>query len=58
MFETDAPIVEHLISSKESVEMVKSLPREAPERYSFTEEEVSAMLDGNARRLLGCIPER
>ena len=58
IFGTDAPILEEEVSSKEWVEMVKNLPREAPESCRFTEEEVSALLDGNARRLLASIPQR
>jgi len=57
MFGTDAPLIEDAMSSKEWVEMVKNLPRGAP-AYHFTEEEVSALLDGNARRLLASIAEK
>ncbi len=54
MFGTDAPSTETMISSKEWVEIVKALPHKSPKEYSFTEEEVAALLDGNARRLLTC----
>ena len=58
MFGTDAPLLEHTISSKRWVEIVRNLPHQSPERYRFTEEEVSALLDGNARRLLASIPQK
>jgi len=58
MFGTDAPILEDFMSSKEWVEMVRDLPQKAPPSFRFTEEEVSALLDGNARRLLASIPQR
>ena len=58
MFGTDAPIVEVDVSSKEWVEMIKNLPSKAPEHCRFTEEEVSDLLDGNARRLLASIPRK
>ena len=55
MFGTDSPMVEQIASSKEWVEIVKDLPYKSPSRYPFTEEEVSALLEGNARRLLASI---
>lgn len=58
MFGTDAPLLERSASSKEWVEIVRNLPSKAPKRYRFTEEEVSALLDGNARRLLASIPQK
>jgi len=36
--------------------LVENLPREAPSSLRFTEEEVSDLLEGNARRLLADIP--
>jgi predicted TIM-barrel fold metal-dependent hydrolase len=56
MFGTDAPILEDAVSSREWVQIVRELPQKAPERYRFTEEEVSALLDDNARTLLDSIP--
>ena len=49
---------EEAASSKEWVEIIKSLPHESPSRYHFSEEEVSALLDDNARRLLASIPQK
>jgi len=37
---------------------VRNLRHQAPEQYRFSEEEVAALLDGNARRLLSTIPKR
>ncbi len=58
MFGTDAPLLEGTMSSKEWVEMVGNLPYQSPPHYPFTEEEVSALLGGNARRLLASIPQK
>jgi len=56
LFGTDAPLLEDIMSSKQWVELVENLPREAPSSLRFTEEEVSDLLEGNARRLLADIP--
>lgn len=56
MFGTDAPSLEHYAASKEFVEIIRDLPQKAAAPNRFTEEEVQAMLDGNARRLLASIP--
>ena len=55
MFGTDAPLVELAMSSKDWVELVRRLPEDAPPGVRFTEEEVAALLDGNARRLLASL---
>lgn len=57
MFGTDAPLVEQAMSSKEWLEIVKRLPHDSPKGVKFTEEEISAILDGNARRLLDITDE-
>ncbi|HJP49779.1 MAG TPA: amidohydrolase family protein [Pseudomonadales bacterium] len=57
MFGTDAPILEESVPSQEWVEIIRNLPRQAPTDCSFSEDEVEALLDGNARRLLDAIPE-
>ena len=57
MFGTDAPILEGEVSSQEWVEIIRNLPRQASPALRFTEEEVEAMLEGNARRLLAAIPD-
>ena len=58
MFGTDAPLLERSAVSKEWVEIVRDLPRKSPKHCRFSEEEVSVLLDGNARRLLASIPEK
>lgn len=58
LFGTDAPIPEEVMSSKEWVQMIRELPDKSPAPYRFTEEEVAALLDGNARRLLASLPTR
>jgi len=58
MFGTDAPLLERAASSREWVQIIKELPTRAPSQFHFTEEEVSALLDGNARRLLASIPQK
>ena len=58
MFGTDAPLLERAAPSKEWVEIIKSLPEKSPDPYRFTEEEISALLDGNARRLLTSIADK
>ncbi|MEE9515454.1 MAG: amidohydrolase family protein, partial [Candidatus Adiutricales bacterium] len=57
MFGTDAPILESEVSSKEWIEIIRGLPDHAPASQRFSEEDVSALLDGNARRLLDSIPD-
>ncbi len=57
MFGTDAPILESEVSSKEWIEIIQGLPEHAPASQRFSEEDVSALLDGNARRLLDSIPD-
>ena len=58
MFGTDAPFADDDLSSKEWVKMVSELTDKAPAEFRFTEDEVSALLEGNARRLLDSIPRR
>ena len=56
MFGTDAPLIESTMTSKRWVELVASLPRQSSSSKRFTEAEVNALLDENARRLLDSIP--
>jgi len=58
MFGTDAPLIEESVTSKEWVQIIKELPERAPSQFRFTEEEVSALLNGNAQRLLASIPQK
>lgn len=52
MFGTDAPLVEQAMSSKDWTRLVCGLTQNAPDGVSFTQAEVEAVMDGNARRLL------
>ena len=52
LFGTDGPAAESILPSDKWVELIKNLPQKPPEGGHFTEEEVSAILDGNARRVL------
>lgn len=52
IFGTDAPTFSFLYPEKEWIEMVRDLPQKAPEGYTFTREEVDAILHGNASRIL------
>ncbi|MBN1382301.1 MAG: amidohydrolase [Deltaproteobacteria bacterium] len=56
-FGTDAPFVEDFVSSKEWVELVRDLPNQAPSPNRFTPEEISALMEGNAKRLLATAPK-
>ncbi len=53
MFGTDDPHFGLLRPTKEWVDLIKSLPENAPDGIAFTTEEVDAILGGNAARLLG-----
>jgi predicted TIM-barrel fold metal-dependent hydrolase len=53
VFASDGPGFELLISNEQWVKIVKDLPLKAPHGIKFTSEEVSAILGGNARRILG-----
>jgi len=57
MFGTDAPLVELAMSSKKWVEMVKRLPYDSPKGVTFTGEEIGALLEGNAQRLLATVEQ-
>ena len=50
LFGTDGP-GESILTSDKWVEMIKNLPNNPPEEKQFTEAEVAAILDGNARRV-------
>ncbi len=53
MWGTDAPFFEPIVSAKEWLELIKSLPEVSKNTDKITEAEVEAVLDGNARKLLG-----
>ena len=51
LFGTDGPYLRPVLSDRDYVQLVKDLPSKAPEGISFTNEEVEAILGGNAARL-------
>jgi predicted TIM-barrel fold metal-dependent hydrolase len=53
LFGTDNPIYSIIKPTSDLIRLMKDLPSKAPEGISFTEEEVSAMLGGNASSILG-----
>ena len=53
LFGTDDPIYNTIVPTREWVQLIEDLPRNAPVDLEFTEEEVSAILGGNAAGLLG-----
>jgi len=55
LFGTDDPIYNTLVPTKDWIQMLKDLPQNAPEGISFTEEEIDAILGGNAAKLLGLV---
>lgn len=52
LFGTDNPFVAALMSTKGYADLIRALPQDAPEGIAFTEDEVNAILGGNAARLL------
>ncbi|MHA2393117.1 MAG: amidohydrolase family protein [Promethearchaeota archaeon] len=57
MFASDGPIYDIVIPTKDYIQLIKDLPKNAPKRIKFTEEEVEAILGNNAAKFLG-IPKR
>jgi predicted TIM-barrel fold metal-dependent hydrolase len=53
LFGTDDPIVKVIRPAKDWIQLIRDLPRNAPAGIHFTEEEVSAILGGNAKKILG-----
>ncbi len=51
-FGSDSPSFRSFMSNAEWVQMIKDLPAKSPDGISFTGDEVSAVLGGNAKRLL------
>lgn len=53
LFGTDDPISKIVRSTRDWIQLIKDLPTKAPEGIKFTEEEVNAILGGNAAKILG-----
>jgi len=54
---TDNPILEAVIPAKQWLEMIRSLPEQAPDGLVFTKEEIDALVGGNAKKVLDSIPK-
>ena len=52
IFGTDSPSFRSIMSNKDWVQLIKDLPQKAPDGIAFTEEEITALLGGNAQKLL------
>ncbi|MFW9877666.1 MAG: amidohydrolase family protein [Candidatus Thorarchaeota archaeon] len=53
MFASDGPVYDIVIPTKDYIQLIKNLPKNAPKGIKFTEEEVEAILGNNAAKLLG-----
>jgi len=52
-FAADGPYMELVVSNTKWVQMIRDLPAKAPQGIRFSQDEVDAILGGNAKRLLG-----
>ncbi len=53
LFGSDSPSFRSMMSNADWVKLVRDLPAKAPDGISFSQDEVAAILSGNARRVLG-----
>ena len=53
MFGTDGPYLRNVMTDAAYVQLFKDLPEKAPDGISFTQDEIDAVLGGNAARLFG-----
>ncbi len=51
LFGTDGPYLRATMPDKDYVQLIKDLPTKAPDGIEFTQEEVDAILGGNAQRI-------
>jgi len=51
-FGSDSPSLRSIMSNKDWVQLLKDLPQKAADGIAFTEEEITAILGGNAQKLL------
>jgi len=56
LFGSDSPSFRSFMSNPDWVQTIKDLPRNAPDGIRFTEEEIAAVLGGNAQRVLKLDP--
>jgi predicted TIM-barrel fold metal-dependent hydrolase len=52
LFGTDGPGFRQVCPPRDYVQLIRGLPQKSPEGIKFTEEEISAILGGNAQRIL------
>ena len=53
LFGTDDPILRVIRSPRQWIEVILDLPQNAPDGIHFTQDEVTAILGGNAQKILG-----
>ena len=53
LFGSDSPSFRSIMSNRDWVQLIKDLPRKAPQGIPFSDDEIAAVLGGNARKLLG-----
>jgi predicted TIM-barrel fold metal-dependent hydrolase len=53
MFGSDGPVYDIVIPTKDYIQLIQNLPKDAPKGIKFTKEEVEAILGNNAAKLLG-----
>jgi predicted TIM-barrel fold metal-dependent hydrolase len=53
MFGSDGPVYDIVIPTKDYIQLIQNLPKDAPKGIKFTEEEVEAILGNNAAQFLG-----
>ena len=51
LFSTDGPVFEPHVSNREWIEILKGLTTEGADGIKFSEEEIEAILGGNAARI-------
>jgi predicted TIM-barrel fold metal-dependent hydrolase len=52
LFGSDSPSFRSIMANKDWIQLLKDLPQKAADGISFTEEEITALLGGNAKKLL------
>jgi hypothetical protein len=52
LFGSDSPSFRSIMANKDWVQMLKDLPQKAADGTSFTDEEITGLLGGNAQKLL------
>jgi predicted TIM-barrel fold metal-dependent hydrolase len=55
LFGTDGPIMSMIEPAKNFIDLLKNLPEKAPNGINFTNEEIDAILGGNAASMLGLV---